>query len=412
MAKMKSPKTPSQSRVSKPVIEGKIKTGVGVKSEPQTFQHHVQELRRRISWVVLAVGVSGVLGYYFRLPIIGVLQHPLKEPLFYSSPAGSFNFVIKVASIIGIFVALPVLVYQILRFIEPALPKRIKTSTMTKLIISSFGLASLGVAFGFFIMIPTSLDFFSGFANNQIKPLISAMEYLNFVLNTLITFAVIFQIPLFVLFVNSIKPTKPTTLLHYQKHVIVGAFVLALLLPFTYDPVSQFVMAVPIIFLFYLSVLLLWINQSRNKPARVFEPLVKVAPLLIPRPEPTPSLVQTSPRFVQARSIDGFVITKRPLKVTSSAEVRPSTVAILDLRKAPTSQSQIISANSSFSSLDVAKATSPSDKPLSALVYLPLERGILRKSSLPKRLPFPTFQTKSHRPRLSIDGISPLLRAS
>lgn len=237
-----------------------------MKIQPQTFEKHVQELRRRFLWVFIAISVSATLGYYFRNPIITILQKPLNSPLFYSSPGGSFSFVIKVAIIIGVFIALPVMVYQLLRFIEPALPNRIKNSTMIKLILSSFLLASVGVLFGFFIMIPLSLKFFAGYSSDQIRPLISAMEYLNFVLNTLITFAVIFQMPLFVLFINTITPLKPKTLLKYQRHVIVGAFVLALVLPFTYDPISQFVMAVPILLLFYLSVLLLWITKKNYHP--------------------------------------------------------------------------------------------------------------------------------------------------
>jgi len=235
-----------------------------IEKSKETFHHHVGELRKRLAWVVAAVVCSGMLGYVFRDPVIALLQQPLNAPLFYTSPAGSFNFVMKVATIIGMFIALPVLVYQLLRFIEPALPKKLNKKTLLSVISSSFMLACMGIGFGFFIMIPISLKFFAGFSNEQIQPLISATEYLNYVLNILIFFAVIFQIPLISLFINTIKTIDTKKMLKYQKHVIVGSLLLALILPFTYDPVSQFIMALPIVVLFYTSVVLIIVVNKRK----------------------------------------------------------------------------------------------------------------------------------------------------
>jgi len=237
---------------------------VGVKKDANTFYGHVKELRRRLIWVILAIFASASLGYVFRDAIIKLLQNPLGSPLYYTSPAGSFNFIIKVSTIIGVFIAIPVIVYQLLKFVEPALPKKIKVKTMFGLIMFSFLLAIAGISFGFFVMIPTSLKFFASYSNSQIQPLISAEEYLNFVLNTLLFFAVVFQLPLITLFGNTIKPTKPKKLLKYQRHVIVGSLAIALILPFTYDPISQFVMALPIIVLYYVSIIALWLVNSRK----------------------------------------------------------------------------------------------------------------------------------------------------
>jgi sec-independent protein translocase protein TatC len=292
---------------------------VGVKQNAETFNHHVDELRRRFFWVLLAVGISAILGYVFRDGIIKILQNPLGAPMFYSSPAGSFNFVMKISSIIGVFVALPVIIYQILRFIEPALPNRVKATTMARLIAASYVLAIMGIAFGFFIMIPQSLHFFSGYSTDQIKPLISANEYLNFVLNTLIFFALAFQIPLFISFYNTIKPTKPRKLLKYQKHVIVGSLVLAIILPFTFDPISQFVLALPIVALFYFSVVLLWISDKRiNRKIKLQAKRArKHAVANRPRPEldeaqpviiPTPVYSAVQKPAIETKTVDGFVM--------------------------------------------------------------------------------------------------------
>lgn len=268
-----------------------------------TFHEHVQELRKRLFWVFLAMLASAIVAYGIRNHVVALLQNPLAQTLFYTSPAGGFNFVIRLSTIIGLFVALPVMIYQLLRFVEPALPHRIKRTTFVKLIVASFALASLGIAFGYFYMIPVSLRFFGEYSSGVVRPLISADSYLSFVINNLLTFALSFQIPLIILFINKIKPLGPSKLLHYQRHVIVGAFVFALVLPFTYDPLSQFMVAVPIVFLYYLSVVLLWFAHRRPKQSAPRPQPVFTKPILpVSAAQPRPS-VPLRPSL----TIDGFI---------------------------------------------------------------------------------------------------------
>jgi len=132
----------------------------------QTFHDHLNELKKRALWVFLAVAISGTLGYLFRVAIIKFLDSPLGQPLYYNTPGGGFNVVMKVAGVIGVFIALPVLVYNIIRFIEPAVYQRVNTSRLLKITFYSVLLALIGAAFGFYIIIPTSLHFFSGYSNS------------------------------------------------------------------------------------------------------------------------------------------------------------------------------------------------------------------------------------------------------
>lgn len=291
-----------------------------------TFHDHIKELRRRILWVILAVGLSGALAYVLRVRLTNVLQHPLGAPLYYTSPAGSFNFVLKLSVIIGMFIALPVFIYHILRFIEPALPMRIGRGLMIKVIGSSFLLAVAGVCFGFFLMIPMSLHFFLGYSTSQIKPLITADEYLSFVLNHLLTFALAFQIPMIFLFINRIKPLKPSKLLRYQRHVIVGSFALAIILPFTYDPLSQFIVAIPIVILYYLSVILLWIvNRKQVYPVEAAQqvPAQPQSPPVSTLTQLPPLLPATLPMTATRRpmTMDGFI--SRPVPMPTQTMSRP-----------------------------------------------------------------------------------------
>ena len=113
----------------------------------ETFHDHVNELKKRIFWVFFAVSVSAILGYVFRVPIISFLDKPLGQTLYYTTPGGSFNFVVKVAGIFGVFIAVPVLVYQIIKFLEPAINQKIKTSKLIKVMVLSMMLAFFGAAF-------------------------------------------------------------------------------------------------------------------------------------------------------------------------------------------------------------------------------------------------------------------------
>ena len=280
----------------------------------ETFHDHIKELRRRILWIVLAIGFSAGIAYVLRMRLIVYLQRPLGAPLFYTSPAGSFNFILKLSTLIGIFVALPVIIYNLLRFIEPALPITIKRRAMLTVISASFSLALAGIAFSYFCLLPLSLHFFSSYASAQIKPLISANEYLSFMMGHLITFALVFQIPLVVLFINWIKPIKPGKLLRYQRHIIVGSFGLAVILPFTYDPISQFIVAVPIVVLFYLSIILLWIANRKLVYPEDVQPEITVlksvpTPYLAPTPLPVMSAALPVKRYF---AIDGFVTKSVP----------------------------------------------------------------------------------------------------
>lgn len=292
----------------------------------QTFQDHIHEVRRRLLIVGLTIGLSAGLAYNFRNQAIEAIQKPLGAPLFYSSPGGGFDFVLKLSVVIGMFITLPVLVFQLVRFIEPALPRRLTVWSILKVMAASTFLAALGMAFAYFMMIPQSLHFFNSFTTTDVKPLISADSYLSYVINNLITFALAFQIPLFILFINWIRPIKPGKLLRYQRHVIVGAFGLAVILPFTYEPIQQFMIAIPIIGLFYLSVVLLAItNRSwrRDKTAQVVAVTAHVAPVAQPAPaletphhQPQPLMPSLRPRL----SMDGM----RGAQPAMAARVAPA----------------------------------------------------------------------------------------
>ena len=235
----------------------------------ETFHDHVRELRNRFFAVLICIAIFSVIGYIGRNLIINFIHRPLGTQLYYTTPAGAFNLMMKISIVVGIFLTIPILLYNAIRFMEPALSIKLSKKHIHTTIVCSCVLALAGAAFGYFILLPLSLHFFGGYSSKTIAPLLSANEYFNFVINLIIAFAILFQIPLIIDFINRIKPFKPKQLLKYQKYVIVSAIIIALVLPFTYDPITQFVVAIPIIALYYLSVLIITINNRPRKAEKV-----------------------------------------------------------------------------------------------------------------------------------------------
>ena len=246
---------------------------IGIYHQPQMFVHHLQELRKRILSIAAAFLVGGVIGYLVHNPIINLLKHPYSGTLYYGTPAGGFNFIMKICLLAGVLLATPVFTYNLIRFIQPALKEDMLRKSVRRLTLLSMLLAASGIIFAYWIIVPMSLHFFQGFKIAGVQPLISADSYLSFVISSLVTFIIVFQIPLIMTFIDRIKPMPPRKMLSYEKYVIVGALALAVVLPFTYDPITQFVVAIPIIVLYNLSILMIYASHRRRRTHIVQEPL-------------------------------------------------------------------------------------------------------------------------------------------
>src|SRR5207249_925539 len=139
---------------------------------------------------------------------------------YYQNVAGNFTLIMKICVITGLIVAIPAMIYNIIRFVEPAFSKRIGRHSVVLVSLLALVLGISGAAFAMYVIVPMSLHFFQGFQIDGIKPLLSANEYLNFVLNAVTSSVIMFQIPLIVLFIDFIRPIPPKKLLKYEKYII------------------------------------------------------------------------------------------------------------------------------------------------------------------------------------------------
>lgn len=234
-----------------------------------TVAQHLQELRSRLTWSIIALMVGGIFGYTQRERIINFLVQPLDQQLYYSSPTGGFDFLIKVCLFFGFLVAVPILVFNLLKFIAPALPSRVTYKT-TKILVLSTLLALAGASFAYYVSLPAALHFLNNFSEGPVTSLISANEYFNFVMVYMAGFAALFQMPLILSFVNKITPLSPAKLMKKQRVIILASFIIAAILTPTPDPINQTLMAAPIIVLYQSSIGVIWhTNRRAHKKGRL-----------------------------------------------------------------------------------------------------------------------------------------------
>ena len=228
----------------------------------QPFAEHLAELRSRLLFVVVDFFLGSLIGYLLANKLIIWLLFPLHQSVYYTSPIGGFNIVISVSLFAGIIFTIPTFLYQSVLFSKPLLSSSL-VRKMPLVIITSFILLIAGICFAYFIALPASLHFFSSFSTKNVKSLISATDYLTFVTKYFIGFGLLFQLPLVLLLINAATPLSYRKLLSFQRYIIVIAFIFgAILSP---DPFTMCLMTVPLILLFYISVIIVWITNTRRK---------------------------------------------------------------------------------------------------------------------------------------------------
>jgi sec-independent protein translocase protein TatC len=231
------------------------------------FIEHLYELRKRLFYVACSVIVWGSVAYFIQQKLVNALLKPSHGQQFiYTSPIGGISFLFNVCIYFGIALSIPVIVYQILRFIQPVINESSK-KFITKFSIIAGLLAISGIAFGYFMGLPLALGFLSHqFTNKQIKALFSIQEYMSFVSLYIVGSALLFQIPLILWFVNRIKPMKPKKLIHYERWVVAGAFLISALMAPTINVFSQLIIAGPIIISYQVAIVLIWLkNRSLHR---------------------------------------------------------------------------------------------------------------------------------------------------
>lgn len=227
---------------------------------PMPLTAHLTELRQRLIWCLLALSVGFIVCYGFSDKIVAALQSPLtlvgrpvKVPLQIIAPAEAFMTYMKVGLLAGLFLVLPVLLYQLWGFIAPGLLEHEKKYTVPFLVGSAGLFYSGGIIF--YVVLPFIINFLLSFATGDIKALLSVGYYVTFCVRLMIAFGLVFQLPIVVVFLTQLGLVSSRLLISYFRHAVVVIFIVAAMLTPTTDPVSLLFMVLPMLLLYGVSIL-------------------------------------------------------------------------------------------------------------------------------------------------------------
>jgi sec-independent protein translocase protein TatC len=234
-----------------------------------TLFEHLQELRYRLTVSLVAVVVGTLVSALFGGELIEILKQPGEDasPSFrlqFIEPFENFVAYFRVSLLGGLTLAMPVIVLQALRFLAPGL----RGGERTWLYGTACGaglLFLLGVAFAYFVALPPALDFLLNFENDIAEPNIRVGAYIDFVTRLLFWTGVSFQTPIVIMFLARFRIVSWRQLLHWWRPALVGAFVVAAIVTPSIDPVTQTLVAGPIIVLYMIGIGLAFIVRSRTE---------------------------------------------------------------------------------------------------------------------------------------------------
>jgi sec-independent protein translocase protein TatC len=238
---------------------------------PMPLTSHLGELRTRLFYSVLAIGVGFLLCYSQSAYLIAALQsppnlmgEPLTVPLQIIAPAEAFLTYIKVSFLCGLFLALPVILYQLWRFVAPGLLVHERRYTVPFIVWSTTLFYLGGVLF--YVILPLIVKFLLSFAGPEIKAQLSVGYYVSFCIRLMIAFGLVFQLPIVTAFLTQLGLLSSRTLIKNFRYAVVLTFIVAAILT-PPDVISQTFMAIPTLMLYGVSILVCKRIEKRQADA-------------------------------------------------------------------------------------------------------------------------------------------------
>ena len=232
-----------------------------------TILEHLDELRSRIIRMLIAFGVCAVVAWVFYTPILTFLITPLShlknaaqivrtKHLIVTSPTEPLFIRLKVVSFSALALALPVVAWQLWRFIAPGLYSREKKYAVP-FVGSALALFAAGVALAFFTL-PAALGALTAFSGSSIQLLPRASDYLSFVLLLIVAFGVAFELPLVLVALSLVGVLSSKRLRSWRRPAWVVILVIAGFLTPAQDPITQLLLAIPLAILYEATI---WVTR-------------------------------------------------------------------------------------------------------------------------------------------------------
>ena len=235
-----------------------------------TFFEHLAELRTRLLVVFFTIIFFSLLGYIYSEKIIEILLNSSKSSIsdfqvIYITTM--FMIKINIAIFSGIVFSFPILFYNILMFLKPAFKSNLSFIKVLIFVLFSIFLFLIGILFGYFVLIPTSVNFFNSISLDLLGSVslnYTLENYLIYLCWILLISSTIYQVPILLLLLAKIGILDITTLKNKRSYVIIGFFILAAFLT-PPDPFSQFLVALPMIILYEITIFIIKIFFKNDK---------------------------------------------------------------------------------------------------------------------------------------------------
>ncbi len=226
------------------------------------ISEHLEELRSRIINSIIVVVVLFCICWFFKLRILDIIKKPhsitmeslgLSQSLQVLSYQEGFYAYIKMCLMAAVFLAYPVILYQIWKFVEAGLYK--KERRYVKIFAPiSFVAFIIGVLFGYYFLIPFGLQFLIKILGGGIQPIITMSQYISLVTMLTLALGIVFQLPLVMLFISRIGMLKAEDFIKWRMYAILTIFILAAVIT-PPDPFTQIMTALPMIILYEIGIL-------------------------------------------------------------------------------------------------------------------------------------------------------------
>jgi sec-independent protein translocase protein TatC len=218
---------------------------------------HLGEFRDRLMVASIAVVVTTAISFVFTTEIIKLLILPVGEGIKLSSfnPTENFATYMRVALFSGIALAMPVILYEIYAYIDPALHPNERRFALT---LGPFILLLFvgGMLFCYFFVLPNALKFLINFASDVFENQLRASEYLSFVTTFILGMGIVFEMPVLIFALIKVGVVRHSWLAKQRRYVVVVVLIVAAIVTPTPDPFNQLLVAIPMYLLFEIGLFL------------------------------------------------------------------------------------------------------------------------------------------------------------
>ena len=224
-----------------------------------TIMEHLQELRRRLIIAAAAVILAVTGSLIFTKQLLEWLTAPARDSvedvtIIFTDPVGYWAAYLRVALLAGIAIAMPVLVYETLAFIGPGLTRAERRWVYPVALGASVAFVA-GAAFAYYIELPPALRFLLN-SSGGIEPFINVTSYIDFTTRLMLVTGLVFELPLFVMGLAKLHIVSSRKLIGWWRYAFVLAFVVSAVVTPSIDPITQTLVAVPMVILYFLGIIL------------------------------------------------------------------------------------------------------------------------------------------------------------